>query len=78
MTNSLHANEIVSSVKSYREFIGKYFRYDNIDFMGCSEYYCEEKINALITELQYLKKHLKHVEKTQRILAKETRPTQKL
>lgn len=70
-----HANEIVSSVKSYKQFFeDKFLTLDVIDFLGCSENYVEEKINALIDTLQYTKKMMRSIEKTQKILEKERRP----
>ena len=69
------AMEIVSLVKEYKITIQHLLNCDDINFLGCSEDYVEEKINALINELQYLKKHLRSVEKQQSILAKNKSTT---
>lgn len=65
------ASEIVSSVKSYERFVQNFYKPDRINFLGCSEMYCEEKIDSLIYTLQHLKKYLKNVDKSQKRQEKE-------
>lgn len=58
------ANQIVSWAKEQRQECMNMF-FTQIDFLGCSELYVEEKLNALISEIKLLKEHLRMVEKQQ-------------
>jgi len=54
--------EIVNSIKDYSREVDKMY-YEDIDFLGCSEPYCREKIDYLIFKLKTLKGHLKQIDK---------------
>jgi len=56
------ANEIVTIIKNQTKEIYNLMDNENIDFIGCSEHYCEEKINYLIDSLKNFKKYLKSKE----------------
>ena len=64
--NNIEADDIVSLVKEQKRQIEALWTGDNINFMGCSEGYCEEKINALISVLKDFKQYLKRQDKEQR------------
>ena len=60
--NEPKAMEIVSYVKDVRRNVFTLMTED-IDFLGCSQPYVEEKINALIFALKDLNRHCKEVNK---------------
>lgn len=64
MKTKVNAAKIVSSVKEYTRCIDKFYG-DEINFLGCSEPYVEEKIDHLIYQLQHLKKHTRSIDKAQ-------------
>jgi hypothetical protein len=57
MKEKINAMEIVNSIKNYSREVDKMY-YNKIDFLGCSEPYCREKIDYLIFKLKTLKGHL--------------------
>ena len=56
------AGEIVSLVKDTRRKVFEMMT-EEIDFLGCSQSYVEEKIKALIYALKELDRHCKEVDK---------------
>ena len=62
MKAKTNAMEIVNSIKNYSQEVDKMY-YEDIDFLGCSELYCREKIDFLIFKLKTLKGHLKLLDK---------------
>jgi len=61
----MEAGKIVSYVKKARNDIYDFTEEKHIDFLGCSEIYVVEKVDALIFALKDLKRHCKAVDKRQ-------------
>ncbi len=58
-----HADYLVTKIKGFSRTIGEWNIPDDIDFKGCSEYYVQEKIALLESDLNWLKERLKKVGK---------------
>lgn len=63
---SIQASYIVGLMKSHRESVFALLNVKKVNFIGCSEDYVEEKIDAHIDALKMLKKQLRRVDKRQR------------
>lgn len=61
----IKAAEMVSFLKQSNRDIYAWMKAGRIDFLGCSEPYVREKIDALIFALKELKRHNKAVDKYQ-------------
>jgi hypothetical protein len=57
------ANTIVQKIREMQKEIRELQDDEQINFVGCSEDYCEEKIDFLITTLRYFKQYLRQIEK---------------
>lgn len=60
------ADHIVTFAKAISREIGTYRIGDDVNFMGCSMSYVEEKITIAINDLRWLKTTLKAADKLQR------------
>lgn len=67
------ADEIVSRMKELSKEITQLAIPDDIDFLGCSSDYVIEKIDILISDLEWIKDRIKNVSKKQRSEAKLTK-----
>jgi len=59
MEEKRNAMYIVDSIKDYTKQVDHMNMLMELDFIGCSEDYCKEKIDYLIFKLKTLKGHLK-------------------
>lgn len=61
-----HADEIVSFAKRVSREVASFVLPEGIDFIGCSEPYVREKLNAAIADLQWMKRRMTEVDKLNR------------
>lgn len=60
---TMYADKIVTFIKKTNKSVQDFFwsvDFDKVDFHGCSSMYTIEKIDSLISYLQFLKKGLKN------------------
>jgi hypothetical protein len=65
------ANSIVSFAKAISREVASFELADDLNFVGCSIPYVKEKLNLAITDLEWLRRALISIEKTQQLRKKQ-------